>query len=431
MNRLSKSITGMALLITILFIGGGIAISVQWYWIALLCLILMLYSVYQLYKLNLKTLRQFRLFTESIRIADSSLSFTPTSCNSLYSSYYNSLNQALTRLNEITQKRECEISFYHNLLNRVDIALLVTTLTHEIIWTNKAARNLLGRPTPKNIHGLKEQSEELAEILFSLPPQTTRILKISREGKIRNIAITLSLFSVKENSLKIYSLKDVQPVVEETENIVWQQLISVLTHEIMNSLSSIISLSHTFSILNTEDDSQEIRKAMSIIHQRSKRLVDFVNNYKRMAQIPVPRKEKLLVKELIEHSISLFTLNNLQIRQLITSDELTLYADRGQMEQVLINLIKNAYEASRNKPEPDIGISAMKHPSGQIIISVSDNGEGIDPEITDKIFMPFYATRPDGSGIGLSICRQIIHLHGGIIAVTSTPDKGSIFTIKL
>lgn len=233
MNRLSKSITGIALLITILFIGGGIAISVQWYWIALLCLILMLYTVYQLYKLNLKTLRQFRLFTESIRIADSSLSFTPTSCNSLYSSYYNSLNQALTRLNELTQKRECEISFYHNLLNRVDIALLVTTPTHEIIWTNKTARNLLGRPTPKNIHGLKEQSEELAEVLFSLPPQTTRILKISREGKIRNIAVTLALFSVKENNLKIYSLKDVQPVVEETENIVWQQLISVLTHEII------------------------------------------------------------------------------------------------------------------------------------------------------------------------------------------------------
>ncbi|MCD8262227.1 MAG: ATP-binding protein [Bacteroides sp.] len=248
---------------------------------------------------------------------------------------------------------------------------------------------------------------------------------------IRNIAITLSLFSVKENSLKIYSLKDVQPVVEETENIVWQQLISVLPHEIMNSLSPIISLSHTFSILNTEDDSQEIRKAMSIIYQRSKRLVDFVNNYKKMAQIPVPRKEKLLVKELIEHSISLFTLNNLQIRQLITSDELTLYADRGQLEQVLINLIKNAYEVSRNKPEPDIRVSAMKHPSGQIIISVSDNGEGIEPEIADKIFMPFYTTRPDGSGIGLSICRQIIHLHGGVIAVTSAPGKGSIFTIKL
>lgn len=431
MNRLSIRIMVMISAITVLAIAGGIALSFQWYWPAFICLLIIIYMASRLYKLNLKTVNQFKIFTQSIKFSDNNISFTNTLSDDVYIDYYNNLHNAIERLNTLTQKRESEISFYTTLLNRIDFALIVTDDKNEIVWINKIALDMIGRPKPKNINLLKDVSEELAETLITLQPKTTKTIKLTKDGKTKNMAVTLSLITVRNNNLKIYGLKDVQPVIEETEYIAWQQLISVLTHEMMNSLTPIISLSDTFSDKESEYDNETMIKAMTTIHRRSEGLINFINNYKKLTQIPAPQKEVFSVKQLIEDVVNLLSTKELKIKYIITSDQLMINADRGQMEHVLINLIKNAWEAIGNRHEPCIKISVMKDNTGTTIISVSDNGCGIDTEKIDKIFMPFYTTKSNGSGIGLSICRQMINLHGGTITVSSQPELGSNFTIRL
>ena len=428
MNKLSTKIIWMIGSIVFLSVAGSLALSAGWYWVAAVFLLNFIYIIYKLYKLNIKTINQFSLFIESIKFSDNSISFNNTLDDDIYINYYNSLNNSLKRLNTLTQKRESEISFYNNLLNRIDFAMIVVDDKDNIVWINKVALDMFGRPKP-NV--LKNVSEDLVEVFGNLQPKMAKTTKILRDGKMKSFVINLSTLSIQNNNYKIYSLKDMQPVVEEVEDMAWQQLISVLTHEMMNSLTPIISLSETLSETDTEYDSETMSKAMSVIHRRSRGLVNFVSNYKKLTQIPSPQKKVLSVKSLVEDIVELFRSQGINVEYILTSENIVINADREQMEQVLINLIKNAWEASMDKPKSDIRVSVMGDSNKQVAISISDNGVGINPDITEKIFMPFYTTKPNGSGIGLSICRQIINMHGGILAVTSTKNSGSTFIIRL
>lgn len=431
MNKLCTKIIWMTLSIGFLSVVGGLALSSGWYWASAISLLALISIIYRLYKLNLKTTSQFSLFIESIKFSDNSISFSNTLSDNVYLDYYNSLNNSLKHLNTLTQKRESEISFYNNLLNRIDFALIVADDKDDVVWINKMALDMLGRSKPKNINVLKNISEDLANAFDNLQPKTAKTIKILLNGKMKNVVINLSAISVRNKNYKIYSLKDVQPIVEEAEGVAWQQLISVLTHEMMNSLTPIISLSETLSDTDTEYDSETMSKAMFTIHRRSRGLVNFISNYKKLTQIPLPQKEILSVKSLVEDIAGLLRTQGVNVEYIVTAENIVIDADREQMEQVLINLIKNAWEASMDSPDLDIRVSAMEDFNGQVVISVSDNGAGIDTEIIEKIFMPFYTTKPNGSGIGLSICRQIINMHGGTLTATSTQNAGSTFTIRL
>ncbi|WP_197027653.1 PAS domain-containing sensor histidine kinase [Prevotella sp. 10(H)] len=379
--------------------------------------------------LNIKTVRQFEQFTDSIRFSENNISFINDISDDTYKSYHNALSRTLEHINIYAQKREADMNFYDNLLNRIDFALIVANTSGSIIWINKFALDLLGRPKPFTIKDIKDSPPHLREAIEDLQPKSSRIFKLEQGGKVRSLIINLSRITVKGNVLNVYSLKDVQPVVEDTENIAWQQLISVLTHEIMNSLTPIISLSET---LSGNDNSPEMtNKAIQTIHRRSKGLINFVNNYKKLAQIPSPQRSKIEVKALIEDVVGLMKKENIQPHILIAPDDLILYADREQMEQVMINLLKNAYEACTNVATPQIKIITTESQFNQVIITICDNGTGMDADIIKKIFTPFYTTKSTGSGIGLSFCRQIINMHGGTIDVNSVPGEGSQFIIKI
>lgn len=430
MNSLKNYYLLFILFIIVCSLGSALAFFKGLYGLSIACMLVLLYIAYKLYKLNMRSTLQFKLFVESIRFSDNNVSFNNTLKDSVYSEYCNNMNTSILKLNSLAQKRESDINFYINLLNRVDFALVVIDEQGDITWINRMAIDMLGNPNSKNIKSLESISDNLLEVFMSLQPRGLKTIKIHRNGKTINVAINLSAISIRGKNYKIYSIKDVKPIVEDTENQAWQQLIRVLTHEMMNSLTPIISLSDTFSAADTKYDQEDIIKAMSAIHRRSKGLVDFVNNYKKIAQISPPKKESVLVKELIGNIISLFATQDLRIDYILTSDQLTIEADRSQIEQVLINLVKNAWEASIERSNPKVKISAMQQ-NESVVVSVSDNGVGISNEIVEQIFMPFYTTKSNGSGIGLSICRQIINLHGGTLTVSSLPDGGSIFTIRL
>lgn len=222
-------------------------------------------------------------------------------------------------------------------------------------------------------------------------------------------------------------------VVAEAETEAWQKLIRVLTHEIMNSIAPIISLSETVTERAESNGMNErdygiMLQAIQTIHRRSKGLLDFVENYRKLTRIPAPTMQLFPVSALFDDLQKLVPVNGVNFIYSVKPSELRLYADRGMIEQVLINLLKNAVEACGDSSSPEVLVEAFRK-EGVPVITISDNGSGIVPEALDKVFVPFFTTKPGGSGIGLSVCRQIMNRHGGNITVASEMEKGTVFTM--
>lgn len=285
-------------------------------------------------------------------------------------------------------------------------------------------------------------------IQISLMRQLTRNIhsgdtSVSFRSPYRNRALEEMTEELRE-AMRIYRLRTME--ANELEN--WQKLLRVMGHEVMNSITPIISLSETLSTRPVDAESYgHMKHGMQVIHKRSKGLLEFVENYRRITRIPAPVKEKVSVNSLLQDMKNLFPDKCIHFSNL--ASDITVGADRAQIEQVLINLIKNAVEACAGSSSPKICIEASVagpvtgsglgsgtgtapgsgSSPGTVSISVSDNGPGILPNVLEQIFIPFFSTKEGGSGIGLSLCRRIMHLHGGSLTAQSTPGAGSRFTL--
>jgi signal transduction histidine kinase len=235
-------------------------------------------------------------------------------------------------------------------------------------------------------------------------------------------------------ALEIFRSRLYESIVSKAETEAWQKLIRVMTHEIMNSVAPIISLSETITEQANEDLNEErygeIMAAMQSIHRRSKWLLEFVESYRKLTRIPSPVMRHFSINDFFNDIKNLFIKEAIPVSFYTKPADMRLYADRSLMEQVLINLLKNALDACRDTAEPFVSVDAF-YEKGKTVITVTDNGRGIVPEALDRIFIPFFSTKQGGSGIGLSLCRQIINRHNGTISVISEPDVKTVFTIKL
>lgn len=243
---------------------------------------------------------------------------------------------------------------------------------------------------------------------------------LSFRSKYRNAQLE-ELTDELSDAMRLYKKR----TMEANEIESWQKLIRVMGHEIMNSITPIISLSETLS--TREVEYSRMQQGMQVIHKRSKGLLEFVENYRRITRIPAPVKEKVTLAELFNGIAELIPNDYISFAQ--PAPQISIKADRTQIEQVLINIIKNAIEACAEVPSPQIQVKSSVSETGTVSITVSDNGPGILPNVLDKIFIPFFTTKENGSGIGLSLCKQIMHLHGGNITARSTPEQGSEFTL--
>lgn len=242
-----------------------------------------------------------------------------------------------------------------------------------------------------------------------------------------------SLTRAMNEALSAFRTRLYNAVVSEAETDAWQKLIRVLTHEIMNSIAPIISLSETVTERATlnglnERDYGIMLQAMQTIHRRSKGLLDFVENYRKLTRIPVPCQQLFPISSLFSDLHGLYPAGAVSFSFSVRPTDLRIYADRSLIEQVLINLLKNAAEACKDCSFPEVRVNAYRR-EGVPVITVADNGCGIVPEAMDKVFVPFFTTKQGGSGIGLSVCRQIMNRHGGSIEVTSEEEKGTTFTL--
>jgi signal transduction histidine kinase len=311
---------------------------------------------------------------------------------------------------------------------------------------NNAAKQLLKISQLKNIKALEPYSKKLVKTMFKLTAGEKALVKVDDNGELLQLAVYASQFKLRGQKFTLVSLQNIQSELEEKEMEAWQNLIRVLTHEIMNSVTPIASLASTVNDLLTDSPNQEkpieridteiisdVRGALQTIEKRSHGLLNFVDAYRNLTRIPRPnlqivslseffsRLKKLMHSQITEGSI------DLQVH--IEPDNLQLAADPELIEQVLINLLLNAIEAVAKQPNPVIKIFAKLDDKGRITIQVIDNGTGISEEIAEKIFIPFFTTKKKGSGIGLSLSRQIMRMHRGSLGVLSKKGE-TIFTLK-
>lgn len=268
-------------------------------------------------------------------------------------------------------------------------------------------------------------SPELPARLRTLHPGELSILQVRRKDEYSQLILSAISFVVLGKPLTVVSMKNIRSVLENKETEAWQKLIRVLTHEIMNSMTPIVSLSELLRNkcmdepgVDTEDR-EEINQAVETIFRRSSGLVRFVESYRKVTGIPMPIPEIIPVNHFLDNISLLFKDQKDKIKIVPATAHLQVIADKGLIEQVLINLVKNALDATRHCLRPQIELSAGINEEGKTFIRVSDNGTGIPVEVQERIFIPFFTTKPSGSGIGLSISRQIMHMHKGDLSVLS------------
>ena len=298
---------------------------------------------------------------------------------------YHETEKENEKLHTRLAEAERQLQYLRQLTENVDTALFICSTDGRIDWMNHAASVIVsGTFLPDNIlQAITEHAEMVDGCALS-----TVLLRIDGQRRL------------------VVALKDVSALMQRQEMEAWQQLIRVLTHEIMNSLTPIISISETLTDEN---------EAFAVINRRCHSLLDFVESYRQLTRIKAPERTTFLVSELFNHIAGLFP-------QVKTHGDGLLRADRAQLEQVLINLIKNAYESGATKVEVCASDSEIR---------VKDNGSGMSPDILEHAFIPFFTTKPTGTGIGLSLCRQIILKHGGTITIDSHKGCGTTFIIKL
>ena len=421
MRRFAFRVILHILLIVLFSISSYLLFQKQLWFSTTICIILLITTAIHLYRMQFKQIALLRRLTDGLRYNDMMQTFHPPFKNKIMNEWAEELSDTLKDFRGRLLAEEIKHQYYENLLNKVDTAVLVADKAGHIEWMNQAAVTHLGQ--------ISQLPEALlrASAINDIP-----IIRIEQNSTVLEMAISCTKFVTQGKEQQIISLKNIHSVLERNEMEAWQKLIRVLTHEIMNSITPIISLSETLSErgipkLLGEKEYSIMLQAMQTIHRRSKGLLEFVENYRRLTRIPTPVCTKVSITELCMDLKKLFPEEYIHFE--IPSSDLTLYIDRAQIEQVLINLLKNAREACGRQSDKDIRVEVIISPAGNKLLTVSDNGEGILPDVLDKIFVPFFTTKTSGSGIGLSLCKQIMTLHEGSINVKSESGKGSKFIL--
>ena len=419
MKRFEFKVILHIIVIFLLSISSCLLYQRQLWFSTTICLILLITIGIHLYRMQFKQIALLRRLTDGLRYNDMMQTFHPPFKNKIMNEWAKELSESLKDFRGRLLAEEIKHQYYENLLNKVDTAVLVADKAGHVEWMNQAAVTHLGQ--------ISQLPEALlrASAINDIP-----IIRIEQNSTVLEMAISCTKFVTQGKEQQIISLKNIHSVLERNEMEAWQKLIRVLTHEIMNSITPIISLSETLSERGIPESLGEkeysiMLQAMQTIHRRSKGLLGFVENYRRLTRIPTPVRTKVSVAELFTDLKKLFPEEYIHFE--MPASDLYLYADRAQIEQVLINLLKNARETCERKADKEIQIKFFSKDNPTL--AISDNGEGILPTVLDKIFVPFFTTKTSGSGIGLSLCKQIMTLHEGSINVKSEVGKGSSFIL--
>jgi nitrogen fixation/metabolism regulation signal transduction histidine kinase len=391
------------------------------------------------------TNRKLHFFLESIENEDSTLLFDTKEPNQPIRELYQSLNKVNRQIQQVKIASHQQEQYFQTLLEQVATGIITFDANGYVLHANRAAKKMLGMNVLTHINQLERVNSNLFQTVKSIKPFEQKLISVTNERGTVQLSLKAASFKAKESELILLSLQDIRNELDEKELDSWMKLIRVLMHEIMNSIAPITSLSESLSNFFTVDGRmvlpdevnettiQTTVRGLNVIKEQGNGLMQFVESYRKLSGLPKPAKKVFRLDELFNRIkilyASLENNNRVELSVKLKSPEMELLADENLVAQILVNLLKNSIQACEKNPKGKIQLTAGLNSNHLPEIRLTDNGSGIPPEILDQIFVPFFTTRENGSGIGLSLSRQIMQLHGGSLQVHSIPGKETVFSM--
>lgn len=389
-----------------------------------------------------RTNAELTRFLAAIRHDDFSQSFTMGELGGSFTDLKLAFEQVMERFRAARAARETQQRYLEALVEHVPVAILAVHDDGRVVLLNNAARRLLDTTGTTSIEALEGYGAAFRRDIAQARPGERKLTRTELDGVRRQLVISTTQITLDRDVQRLISLQDIQGELDDTELSAWQDMVRVLSHEIGNSITPIASLARTAGEMVGElgqrpGDAElldDIRNAVDTITRRSEGLVRFVKNYRELTQLPPPqlrelaldgyfdRLERLLAGELGQRGVTL--------HMAPPAPGLTIAADESLLDQAVINVVRNAADAAGESGEPQVWLAARLSERGRPMIEVADNGAGLDQEQADKIFSPFFTTKADGSGIGLSIARQVMLMHKGAITARPRAGGGALFELR-
>lgn len=405
--------------------------------------IILLLQLFELYYFSSQTNRKLTRFLESVKYSDFISGFA--SDNKLGKSFRElnlAFNEVLEAFRKARSEKEEHWQYLNTVVQQVRTGILSFDSEGNVQLINANARRFMGVHAMKNLQELSAVNPKLYDALLKVAPGRSTLYKSSDF----QLTIQATELRIRGNTVKLVTLQNIQTELQRQELEAWQNLTRVLRHEIMNSITPISSLTSTLRDILDHDliardglyelkneGADDLREGLNTIESRSKGLIKFIDAYREYTSLPMPKIRTVRLKDLIEKVAQLMRTElkktTITFSHSSESEYLTIQADEEMIEQVLINLVKNAIESLGDRPNGKIEVNG-RYSENNVIIEVSDNGPGIIKEAIDKIFVPFFTTKKSGSGIGLSLSRQIMQMHQGTLSVESEPNVQTVFTLK-
>ncbi len=393
-----------------------------------------------------RTNRKLTQFLQSIKYSDFSSSFSDQGLGKSFEDLNRSFMEVIEEFKKYRAEKEEHYNYLQTVVQHVNIGIIAYSRDGKVDLFNNSVKRLLKVRHIRLISDLEKVKKGLPETLLNLKAGERTLIRLSIKDELLQISTYATEFRMRGEDYILVTLQDISSELDEKEIESWQKLIRVLTHEISNSITPISSLAATVREMLLDEDKDElllkaldkedlegVQGAIDTIQKRSQGLLNFVEVYRNLTRIPKPNFRYFKVSEIFERSQQLLTprMNELGIScsNKVFPPDLMVTADPDLIDQVMINIILNAMDAVKGRDNSEISILTTVNNNNRVVIDIKDNGVGIKPDILDKIFMPFFTSKKHGSGIGLSLSRQIMHLHKGSVSVKSQPGEGSVFTL--
>jgi two-component system, NtrC family, nitrogen regulation sensor histidine kinase NtrY len=420
-------------------------VNTDWQMTPIVCAILLVLQILELGYYLEKTNRHFTAFLNSITERDFSIHYNLDNKGESFGALSHAFNRITATMQQLNAERAANHQLLEALIEHVSIALLCIDDNGKIILMNRSAKRLFNFPYIYHAFALRKVDEQLPTLVDEAVPGESQLIRIRLGGQLQPLSMFTTKFDLLEHTYSLVSLQNIRDELESRELDSWQKLIKVLTHEIMNSVTPIVSLSSVIkeALVNdsglltiaslTGDEKMDLVRSLLAIETRGKGLMRFVQSYNNLANIPKPYFTNVAVAALLERTSVLMLpeleTSGITLETACEPSNLSLHADTQQVEQILINLVKNAKEAMLGQEQGHISIAAGINHDRSVQITVKDNGSGIAPDKLQDIFIPFYTSKTEGSGIGLSISRQLMLVNKGRIWVNSEVGAGTEFTL--
>ena len=388
--------------------------------------------IFRLVKLYKEVIERLMFVSRAVQNDDYSFRFTENPNITRYAI----VNQSLNRIKEVMDNAKMQIrereKYFELIMECANIGIVTVMENGTVAQTNTKALRIVGMERLNHIDQLRILSEELCEAMHRIEPGAQMTAHFTTEIGDQNLVLSCSAMEFEGKQLRVISIGNIHEELDRKEVESWEKLTRILTHEIMNSLAPVTSISHT--LLSSSGDAETMRQGLETIHATSDRLLRFVDSFRVVMRIPAPQKAPFYLSELVAESLSLIPHEGIEVEVSIEPEDTMLYADRTLMSQVMENLLKNAVEAlseQEDLAERKITIHSTIDPEERIQIEITNNGAAIPVEVAENIFTPFFTTKTDGSGIGLAVSRQILRLHGGSLRLKHNSEGRVTFAIVM